>query len=785
LNIQCRQLIRKVLIVILVTLLWNSILSSTVDAVPNCGTRSECSYGENNHNPYCCSPSCCDNNCNGINDSCDGNCVWWAWDRALCEAGIALPFVAGASKWRSIAENMGYQVSNTPAVNTIAWHKRGHVAWVIAVNETTVTVSEMNCWNTNGKTCKKGCSGDPEAPKFKTCTSCSASGPNESVRLCTCLATTFQYIYPIKFRIGDSVRTTGLLKVRTGPGLKYSEILPIRNANTTGTILEGPIAADNYTWWKIRYDDGVEGWSSDHRLKKAPKPNTPPIASAGPDKEVFEGQSVILEGSGSDPDGDSITFRWSCKGGTLSNSSIAQPTYTAPMVSRDTTYTCTLTVTDNKGASAKDDMVVRVKDRPNRPPVADAGPDQTVQVGSTVQLDGSSSSDPDGDPLTFYWRFTSRPRGSIARLSNYRIVNPTFIADKAGDYLLELRVNDGRRGRATDQVKITAKTHITPLIDDFSSDSGLWTYVGSAFNVDTGEEYTASAYRDLANEYLVLTENKNYQAGVIWLNRDIFSPFTAEFRYKAGGGTGADGIVFMFYKKKDYKPYDGGALGFTAPPGGPNSPTAVPGYGIELDNWYNDDFNDPSANHIALIKDHVNNHLRYINDERTEDYAWHSVKIIVGKSIIEVYIDDELAFAWEGPIDRTYGGLGFSGTTGSRNNWHIIDDVKIIMTQSTPQFGPSDIVVEKIVASSTPAHGPTVKFGIEGIGIAEARVQIFNSAAYLVYDSGFIPGNSLEWKLVTSNGQLIANGVYLYVITVRGYDGRVIKSEVRKLVVLR
>jgi parallel beta-helix repeat protein len=222
------------------------------------------------------------------------------------------------------------------------------------------------------------------------------------------------------------------------------------------------------------------------------------------------------------------------------------------------------------------------------------------------------------------------------------------------------------------------------LTDDFSTDSGMWSFVESVVNIDTGVKYPGSAYRDPANEYMVLTENRDYQAGVIWLNHDIFSPFTIEFKYKAGGGTGADGLVFIFYKQKNYDPYDGGGLGFVTPPGGPNMPTEVPGYGIEFDNWQNEAYNDPSGNHIALIKDHVNNHVKYANDSRTEDNQWHNVKIIVGGSSIEVYLDDGTALTWQGTIDRTYGGLGFSATTASHNNWHIIDDIKITLNPWTP-----------------------------------------------------------------------------------------------------
>ncbi|MFQ5658069.1 MAG: PKD domain-containing protein, partial [Candidatus Methylomirabilales bacterium] len=70
----------------------------------------------------------------------------------------------------------------------------------------------------------------------------------------------------------------------------------------------------------------------------------------------------------------------------------------------------------------------------NAPPVADAGPNQTVLVGMTVTLDGSGSSDADGDPVTFRWTLTVLPAGSAAAVSDPTAARPFFMADRPGIY---------------------------------------------------------------------------------------------------------------------------------------------------------------------------------------------------------------------------------------------------------------------------------------------------------------------------------------------------------------
>lgn len=83
------------------------------------------------------------------------------------------------------------------------------------------------------------------------------------------------------------------------------------------------------------------------------------------------------------------------------------------------------------------------------------------------------------------------------------------------------------------------------------------------------------------------------------------------------------------------------------------------------------------------------------------------------------------------------------------------------------------------------AHNRVVEFSISGQGVKDARVEVYALSGALVFDSGFVAGRALRWDTLDSSGASVANGVYLYVVTARSADGRNVRSEVKKVVILR
>ncbi|GJL60996.1 MAG: hypothetical protein NPIRA03_38530 [Nitrospirales bacterium] len=185
--------------------------------------------------------------------------------------------------------------------------------------------------------------------------------------------------------------------------------------------------------------------------------NSPPVAGAGQDQTVFVTQSVLLNGRDShDVDGDALSFHWSFvsipggSGATLFNPTSSTPDFLVDLAG---TYQVQLIVNDGQEDSPPDMVLINTQ---NSKPVAHAGQDQTVPVGSIVTLTGAGSYDVDRDSLIFQWALIAKPTGSIATLSISTSIQPTFGADLVGIYVAQLIVNDGMENSDPVTVTITA-----------------------------------------------------------------------------------------------------------------------------------------------------------------------------------------------------------------------------------------------------------------------------------------------------------------------------------------
>jgi hypothetical protein len=103
------------------------------------------------------------------------------------------------------------------------------------------------------------------------------------------------------------------------------------------------------------------------------------------------------------------------------------------------------------------------------------------------------------------------------------------------------------------------------------------------------------------------------------------------------------------------------------------------GYGVEFDS-YSNEF-DPAYNHVSLFQNNPDHSLdpplAQAGSTSFEDSQWHDVKINVGTVSVNVYLDGALALNWNGTLDGTYSGIGFTASTGYYYNTQYIDDVVI------------------------------------------------------------------------------------------------------------
>ena len=235
---------------------------------------------------------------------------------------------------------------------------------------------------------------------------------------------------------------------------------------TAGTITNSNIAATTVTGlvqgvyvFRLTVTDNAGATAFDNmQVTVNAAPNQVPTANAGLDQNItLPTNTANLIGTGTDPDGTISFYNWikisGPAAGTITNSNIAATTVTGLVQG---VYVFRLTVTDNAGATAFDNMQVTVNAAPNQAPSANAGLDQNITLPvSTANLTGSGS-DPDGTVASFKWTKVSGPAAGTITNSNIAITTATGLVQ--GVYTFRLTVTDNLGATAFDDMRVTVNS---------------------------------------------------------------------------------------------------------------------------------------------------------------------------------------------------------------------------------------------------------------------------------------------------------------------------------------
>jgi MYXO-CTERM domain-containing protein len=227
--------------------------------------------------------------------------------------------------------------------------------------------------------------------------------------------------------------------------------------SATATFSTAEVPSDAVLTFRVTVNDGTATATQDV-VVNVRNVNRAPTVNAGADGAANEGTTVTLSGSASDADSDALTYQWVQMSGTpvaLSNGNAAVATFTAPKTAAGETLSFMLMVSDGK-VTVSDTVNVSVSPA-NTAPVAKA---RILLSGNqtAMTLDGTASSDPDGDALTYKWEQTGGPTVALNN-ADQAVLNvdvPEFKGESA-TFSFQLTVKDARGGSHSVTVETSAK----------------------------------------------------------------------------------------------------------------------------------------------------------------------------------------------------------------------------------------------------------------------------------------------------------------------------------------
>lgn len=222
---------------------------------------------------------------------------------------------------------------------------------------------------------------------------------------------------------------------------------------------QNPNAQESYTW----------------------TPTNKPNVTVSGNQSVTEGATVSVSATATDSDGTIASTEWKQVGGqpvTLTSTSGLTSGFTAPAVTTTDTIVLRFTATDNVGEKADADVSITINGN-NQSPTANAGSDQIVNEGATVQLRGTGT-DADGTIVSYTWanNFSGTITLNPSAGPNVSFTAPT-VSSSGTVITFTLTVVDNDGLSATDTVNVTVnKASVTPPPSS-GGGGGSWSAVAS------------------------------------------------------------------------------------------------------------------------------------------------------------------------------------------------------------------------------------------------------------------------------------------------------------------
>jgi len=492
-----------------------------------------------------------------------------------------------------------------------------------------------------------------------------------------------------------------------------------------------------------------------------------PVVNAGADIGINELQTATLSATATDPQGLSMSYSWICTGGSLNDSTILNPVYTAPSVSANTSYTCTLTARNSNQRTGSDSINITVNDTiPPNPndPVVNAGVDRSVNELTTTTLNATAT-DPHGLAMTYSWICNG---GS---LSNTVILDPVYTAPAVNSnttYSCTFTARNSTNNTASDTVNITS------LDTNGGGGSGGGGGGGSSPSVSVSlSANPSSGTSPLTGVSLTATVN----AWGIADNRTITYMFDCENNNSWDLRVDTTGKTYTANGLCTY-PVDGSytakvkviADGYEAW----NQTTIVAGvvpgggsYGVSADAGSSKDIGE---NQSVQLNGYASSQFGY-----ALTYYWtcNGGSLINGNSLTPTY------YAPTVNVDSTYAcTLYVTDSRGYRNS-----DMVSIVVRNTGQGAATGLRVATSVPESTNGTSATLKGILESDGGQYSSVRfnwgvlssynnftpwIANKTAgqtFTYYVSGLEKGKAYHYRAEASNGREVAMGQDISFIT--------------------